>query len=707
MTESKLIIGGIANPLAVFKASENQILDLSYTTGVDIIGAELSIDELTALVRNTATEDVVQIVGGTDFDSIVSSDDMLMATSMRLVPLNEVPYGTIVEYWRGDNLMVKAYFKEVTRQSREGYNITAISPVGLLEAQRHYGGIYNGTLFGTVLADIIGGIAPYTIDDTVANTPVYGWLPIATRRDNLHQLLFAFGVMCGRNSAGDMHFRFISNAQTIVIPERRVYDAGSIEFPERASEVQVTEHTFSAQVTDEEVTEFDNTSAETASHTIVEFQNAPLHDLAVTGTLTIEASGVNYAVVSGAGTLTGRKYSHTTRVVAVNDEDAETHSVVTCDSCFLVSLSNAASVADRLLSYYTSRKTVTSSFVVDTEKAGDLVTLTDPYMESVTGFVSTLTARASGKLKAEARIITDFIPAQGGGNFTAAVIFDTDQTIDLDAIVAQFPDKQNDLIQLVFIGGGHGGYSGANGNGTNGGAGGAGGEGGKVLSVSVHLEDLASRVFSLTVGQGGNSDEDGTATFMGEWSSEDGRVMPNGYGNIFSGAIYGRRGTAGIAGGKGGNGGNGASVTYNGRTWEGGSKQSYTYQYTQTYRPTSTVQVTNNYSGAGGSGGGAAVGQRGGAATPYSSDPEMLGVGGDGGDAIAGTDATVYGCGGNGGHGGGGAGRGGRVTVHWTSHDYITLEDDSGTDSYNRDSGTPGRGSAGGKGGNGVLLVMV
>lgn len=711
---TQIVIGDISAPIYRFVSDRNDILAVTFSRSVDVVGAELSIDVLTPVVEYPFSQNSHQVVAGTDFAYIRSSDGYIMCTNKVYYDLRLLPYGTVVGYYHDGELSAKAYVKNVQRIGPITYRINAISAIGLLDAQNHYGGIYNAQnpqTFSSVLADIIGGAVNYTMDEAVENLPVYGWLPYASRRANLHQLLFQSGVMVGRNSSGDMHFRFLSNDDVTVVPDDRVYIEGEVDYSALASEVRITEHSFMALATDESVVEYDNTDgSETADHTFIAFRNAPLHDLSTTGTLTIEESGVNFAIVSGTGTLTGQRYTHSTRILTVEAEDSadSEQNIVSASECTLVNVANSANVAARLLAYYGSKKTVNSSIVLEGERPGDLLALNDPYYEAITGFLSTVQATVSSIIKGQCTIITDFIPPQGGNNYTDSILYTGYGSIDFEALLAQYPDKQNDLVQATLIQGGHGGYKGEDGTrGTGGnpwdfawgtpgegGNGGLKGEGGKVFTVSFHVSDLINKTLSYSCGTGGESDTEGTHTTLGNWTSENGALTPYGVANIFSGEIYAKSGDLDGQPGAGGSGNDivGPSVSFDGETWYSGTK--------------GTTASWHGYWGedavaTGGWGGGAAVGSNGGNGGDGRRSGSWGGYAGEGGDGAtgrAGEDAAQYGCGGNGGHGGGGAGVGG--VFHHMINDSQWFYDFAA-------NGAAGAGGDGGKGGDGLLMVYV
>ena len=69
------------------------------------------------------------------------------------------------------------------------YKLSCISGVGLLDNTQHYGGMYTGQALSDVVADIISGTVEYSIDEAYQSIPVYNWLPIGTRRENLQMCI--------------------------------------------------------------------------------------------------------------------------------------------------------------------------------------------------------------------------------------------------------------------------------------------------------------------------------------------------------------------------------------------------------------------------------------------------------------------------------------------------------------------------------------
>ena len=692
------------NPLFAF--DDATLRGVNSSTTVDIVGAELFIDTITiTLDYNTEFADQDAIVfSPADYDGVVTSDGYLFcADASENGDFRELPHGTIIRQYHDGVLIGKYYLKNIDRIGASAFKAHGTSAIGLLDNKQHLGGIYNGTTtFAQLVADIIGGTIPYTIEDSVASTPIYGWLPIGTARENLHKLLFAEGVSLTKDANGDIVFSYLYASQNPdLIPSNRIYLGGQIDYSSPATAVEITEHAFYTTADDEEVLLFDNTdSADSASNLLVQFSDAPIHDLVATG-LTLGTYGANYAYVTGRGTLKGKKYTHETTIVRKGLLGGGAENVMSVTDDCLVVLQNSENVAKRVLAYYSSRKRVSAGILLQGEKAGREISFTDPFGDATTGYIASMEITASTNLKGQAQIITDYVPTGQGNNYSNTELL----TGEDDWVVPPGVTE----IKVILISGGDGGASGAdgeNGNGRasalyppstgEGGAGGQGGGGGKIFSQVITGLNIGD-IIHYSCGIGGDSDAQGGATIFGSYSSASGEAHPSGWVDVTTGNIYGESGGDGSDGGHGGNlviqSGmavmrNGYSVTdTDGTIYLGGSAGQYT--------PESPVRF-------GGGGGGGAIGTQ-----PVSENNGQKGysqfigdylyyyggTGGKGVNAIDRTAATGYGTGGDGGHGGGGGGAGGSCVNQYPGYCLDGV------------AGLGGKGGKGGKGGNGCIIV--
>ena len=670
---NKILIGSdIGSP--IFEFTNARIENCSIVLSSAMSGEELAIDQFMPVVYDAAYISVSFVPKNST--GLRTADDKTFNVKRGGPYLDKLPYGTPIWYYNNDNLIGKFYSQRISRTGKAKFDVLAVSAVGILDGQQHNGGIYTGQTFASVAGDIIGGQFAFSCADDVANIGIVGWLPIGTRRSNLHQLLFACGVALYKGADGEIVFRFPDTGTVKNIPDNRIFLGGNVDYQTPATKAEVTEHTFLASPVDEAVTLYDNTDSETANHVFVTFRDAPVYDLAVTDTLAIEESGVNYAIVSGTGTLTGKKYSHITRVLSAHTDDAAAvEKAVSVTEATLVNVANSENVLKRVLSYYSSAKIIRNDIVLEGELAGDQVSFNNPYNEAEQAFISSLDITASSFLRASCEMITGYYPSGGGNNYTEVEV--------LTGSGVWTSPKSGKIRVAVIQGGqgGHGGYDGASGqtssafyssevggiqyltclppdNGMGeGGDGAEGGHAGKVFVVS--LEVKKGQQFQFTSGIGGLGGEreqsglEGTHTTFGEYTSADGVIPDGGYMDIINNVLYA---TSGAHGEKGGIGRAGASDTSSrGGGPLGGDPSSG--------RMIILRQDPRFFSGGGGQGGDAYGKQGGAGETVPNGKTSMSCDGGVGATPVPSPKPTKIGCGGDGGHGGGGGGTGGALSV--------------------------------------------
>jgi len=691
---------------------------------VDVIGDELSIDEVHALVRYGGPldigMDVWEVYLGPNNEVYVDPDEeSVYAQLLASVPdgsrstnvnVRTLPYATPVT-WECDGRTIAAfYLKSVDRVGRYLFRLNTISGVGLLENDDHPGGLYTGQTFSAVTTDIIGGLFPFTIAAALADQEVYGWLPYDTRRNNLHQLLFAFGAALRRDEDGNPTIVFLSADSPRSVGNDRASIGGEVAYETPATRAEIIEHAYFSTANDETVTLFDNTTeGGAASSTLVRFsEGGPVHDLAVTGTLTIEDNGVNYAVVTGVGTLTGKLYTHTERVVAQDVPDATgAPNVKHVDEMTLVNLANSLNVSRRVLAYCSSAKTIDASIMLDGDRCGDVLSLNDPFFEPTTAFLESISVNASSDLWGPCRLIEGYTPQYQGNNVTGHTTLTGSGT---------WTSPVTGTITVIMCGGGQGGGGGYNGgepptpasqsfsyssggktfergvylpsSAATPGAGGqpgTQGAGGKILVLTLTVNEGDTFAFACGVGgEGGTGGATptagaaGTDTTFGTYSTATGTSSDAGYIDPISGDQFAQLGKAGIAGGDGvgfkRNANNEwelvtpAPITVNGVEYSAGAQGNTATDYRALGLPYGSLK----YNAVGGFGGGNAYKGNGsagssgtGSLNTSGSTPAVTsqpGPGGNGANAAAPDDETVMGRGGTGGNGGGGGGAFGTST---------------------------------------------
>ena len=649
------------------------------------------------------------------------SDDTSLTEFIRNTPLT---------FYHDGNQMGIFYVQTISRTSINTYHFTCTSTVGLLDETYHDGGIYTGETVREVCTDICAPLTCY-VKSNIANIKLYGWLPIATRRENLAQVLFAIGATLKVDYNGAIRIEGLWDGQSSEITASEMYAGGSVEYATPVTEVIVTEHAYSQSTT--EVTELFNGT--TSAGDKITFDD-PYYDLEATG-FEITESGANYAIVTaGSGVLNGKKYTHVTRQIITPTNTSsrslieQSDNTVKVESATLVSLVNANAVAERLAEYYSHNERINNKIAVKRETPGDVVKISHPYGGDVVGCIESTDATVSSRLAAQESVLVGYKPQ----NIGEQEYYDTVEVLTESG--TWIPPDGVSSVTAVLIGGGQGGSAGERGHdgnkdssiyssgstaanratyhgfstGGDGGEPGTPGHGGKILQQRIAVQ--AGEQIPFVIGLGGSggisnsaAGEDGSPSTFGELTSEDGSYTESGFTDTFDGTEYAQPGISdGVKGGKGTSGNGDSSVKL--------VTETVTYKGVE-YQPGNTVvdRVQERYSSGSGTkgtiflynglGGGACAGANGHDGESAAKEPEY----GDGysylSGAKSGTGGTppkrseipaMRGRGGYPGHGGGG---GGGQTAYTTNtigyyRDYYAREP------------SPGDGGAGGAGGDGA-----
>ena len=716
-----------------------------------IVGEELPYDTFEAEVWDYAYALMMLADSGPKL-AMMNADGRFMLTRLSNKRMESYTYGAPVTWTHRGKLVLRQFLESVRRTGECKYLLSCVSGIGLLAKSRHYGGLYENAVFSDVLAEIVGGAFPYTVDEQIASIKIYGVLPVDSRRNNLKMLLTATGAVLQTNPDGSVRVAAPDMTSPVEIKDGDIFMGGSVDIPTPYQAVKITEHAFAktsndilTTLLDGEAVGMDIITPAGASVTgaLVTFSD-PMHDLAITGTTILE-SGVNYAVLapSTSCTLTGYKYSHTTRIVTAGSLTASEQATKRLDDNTLISLFNVDTVAQRWLDYYSAQKAVTMSVVWRGEQPAGAVIFSDPYDEQAVGLIESQDVRLSAKVVADTTVQVGKIPSISGNTYDHVLVVTQSGQVTI-------PAEAKGKVQLVLISGGHGGSSGYAGEvksgttksnqfesggwiyktksyippgQTSGGKAGEPGAGARILRITLNDVVGGQTVLNANIGTGGLGGlfadgenapgQSGGDTTVDSYTTEGAQETSTGYYDPINGVLYGAPGGAGIPGGAGGGySGNtetdiipAESVSGFGQTFPGGNSFGRSHKVEDTGGSSTYGGVVARAYG--GYGGGAAYGAAGedGSTNASASAASNGGwaTGAEGGKGATASPPPVPltpGTGGYGGNGGGGAGACGYALM---SNNYQTSP--APYFSVSGNTMTPGNGSDGGKGADGVLLI--
>jgi len=555
---------------------------------------------------------------------------------------------------------------------------------------------------------------PNTVDTNIANTLsfeeqtdkaiVVGVIPETTKRDALHQLMFACGICMKQNTDGNFTFSYLLGTATN-IPDTSIFDTGDISYDNSVNRLNITTYEVSSSNYDPSKFEtvFTNVGSDVvpSGANITSLGDTPWdiyeNDSEESGTYFSNGLTVFY---TGVITLQGLPCSVLEHKYTWDIANPYGKRSLDVSGCKLITPSNVDVVGEKLTAYYENFTKVTNDIIYSGERCGDKFDFTSPFGETVNAYLSHMSMTAYGFIRANCEFIAGFTPPASVGGYHNVKLLIGSGNFTLPENI-KFP------LKIVLIGGGQGGSSGASGengtvldkqdgsgNGGNGGNGGSGGNGGKVYSITLRESSLKTFPYKCGVGgKGGVAGTDNTPgesggdTTFGVYSSNQGNILSNGYEDTVTYTTYAVPGENGINGGKGG-----SVERYPIMTGR------YAFYYSSAEdtlnaaggNTSDELIVSSRIVSSGAGGGGAAYNSDGGDATsPARNGTKVTNASGGAGanaDTPHAVIAQTYGSGGLGGHGGGGGGASGT----------------GNTSGYTFTAGKAGQGGKGSNGGNGI-----
>lgn len=272
--------------------------------------------------------------------------------------------------------------------------IDCIDLVGVLDQTEYMGGLWlNGIKAKDLIRDIMRSAeteAYYTLDASLANVVIRGYLPICTHREALQQAAFALGavVSCARSDRIQI-YPFPAVASSTITPHDKV--AGHRQLQRSyISGVEVYTHQY---VLAEDETELFKADCQPGEQ-LVRF-SSPATSLTCTGGTILE-SGVNYAKLQvdakGEVILMGKIYDDQVSLggsmyAEVMPASARAN-VKTVEDCTLTA--NAQAVASGLYQYYQMRIEDSGDLFPVAAAAGQTVSVETRGGRTLTGMVESM-----------------------------------------------------------------------------------------------------------------------------------------------------------------------------------------------------------------------------------------------------------------------------------------------------------------------------
>lgn len=275
------------------------------------------------------------------------------------------------------------YVEDMEMEGDKILSISAMDGIGIMDGTTFKGGIYTNKPAYELLEEIMDDAGfGYTLDSTLREVPVTGYLPICSHREALQHLAFAIGGYVTTARSGTVNivaFPDWSNIPTVTIGRDRKFLGTKVKMRSLVTGVSAKAHEYTVSSETEELCKV----------TLVAGRNEilfsePATSISVSGGTLVE-SGVNYCVVTGTAGATcivsGKKYVDNEKTMTVKMTElpaGDKENNVDADSTLLNS-TNAQAAAQRLFDYYQYRIEQDISFVMKDETVGLLADIETEY----------------------------------------------------------------------------------------------------------------------------------------------------------------------------------------------------------------------------------------------------------------------------------------------------------------------------------------
>lgn len=632
------------------------------------------------------------------------------------------------------------FVEDVEAVGKALYRFRCQTILGIMGKQAFSGGMYTGNrTLGSLVTTLFNiGMTHSSIvyDNWIDNTQeVYGYIPYGNKKDALMSLLFAFGYVLTWDPKNGNWLIEAPDQAGNAISDSQILTNGTLRKLDRASTVELLEHTYFQDENTELEVIFSNMDDVTATADTINWVvlDKPYYGIQTTRDPVVNYfaalpdSTAGYVGFVGKGIAKARPYIHQTTLLTAETESSSGRTL-RVDNEGLVTTLNSKNVLQRLVNLQNAAKRADIDYYPDLAsgkalKLTDQISFTDALGKLNVAHLSNLKLDLSGRVLFKVQAITDFVPGPFGQNINEYVEY-----TEVGNHYWTVPDGITEITVILGASGegGSAGYSGTAGedgtlgndeDGTTGfsGAPGKGGEagtpgaGGKIYTFTATVTP-GDDVWILT-DAGGNGGEESDGALGGasvatlceingvQYSSDSGVVAESGYTNPLSGNHFGGNGEEGFAGADGGS----THTSPDGEYVFAGSVDDYSggqNGLSDRYNRSSSVYFKTY----GGGGGGAAYGDGGydGRDGTFEENSGGTIIGVNGGRGRQGgwpdhRDQSSPGRGGAAGHGGGGGGGGGGGQLARAVHE------------ANSSPGSGGPGGSygyGGQGGDGWAVIL-
>lgn len=272
-----------------------------------------------------------------------------------------------VEAYNNNDLIGMYFIEKGKKTSRLDYTFSCQDTIGLLELATSAGGLWlEDTPLTEILSTAIKSPVTFEIDTAYQNSTLRGYIePDIKEREALQQIAFALGAVVDTSNSRAVRIFPPSDAVSGDISSKETYTGGAVDTSDTVTEVTVTAYIIS----DERPT--DNEQS-------------------------IEYNGEKY-----------KYYTETMHAKNPNTVTSDPENIKKFDKCYLCNLSNAQSLADKLMAHYQKRDKYSFSHILKGQNAGGKYAVMLPWEDATQGIITKMSLSLSNMTVSNAEMLLD------------------------------------------------------------------------------------------------------------------------------------------------------------------------------------------------------------------------------------------------------------------------------------------------------------
>lgn len=310
-----------------------------------------------------------------------------------------------LECYFNDELIGVFFMEKATQKNSVIWTLESSDYIGVLDKFSYTGGIFKNIKASVILHDILDAWnIPFEMDASFNDIELSGYLPIASARECVQQVLFACGCVCDTSRTGAIKmYAYDFNVDHDL--KQEIMEGASFESNDKVTEVRLTQYDY---VIKNEIQQI--ASGESTGTVQITF-SSPYTELSLTGG-TITQSGANYAIIeaTGAYVLSGKPYEANTTILSkLNPTTSliDLQNVVEVSNATLISSSNSADILGKLYDYSIRVNVSNIKAPNSSVSVGDYIKFESDYMGIKQGHVisNTFNLNSDKKIVSELEVL--------------------------------------------------------------------------------------------------------------------------------------------------------------------------------------------------------------------------------------------------------------------------------------------------------------